>query len=115
MKNIYIYTDFNCHVINEGTMTMVETNFFDEKCDTYIEGFRFIPEGQTWIRKDGKVFIGEMISPWKDYDELCAAQSIYESQIISELKETVAKNEATIAELDAVLLDMAYQTITEGE
>lgn len=104
MKNIYIDTDFKCHVTNDGTMTMVETNFFDEKCDTYIEGFRFIPEGQTWVRKDGKVFIGQMISPWRNYDELHTAQVEYEQ------KQLVEAN-AIIAELDAALLDITYNNL----
>lgn len=75
---LYIDSDFKCHVTNDGTMTAVKTDFFDDKCDTLIEGYRFIPGGKTWTRSDGIVFTGEMIAPWKPYNELAAAQSQYE-------------------------------------
>ena len=42
---IYIDSDFKCHITDDGTMTQVETDFFDGKCDTYIEGYRFLPAG----------------------------------------------------------------------
>ena len=70
MKTIHIDSDFKCHVSNDGTMTAIETDVFDGKCDTFIEGYRFVPNGETWTRSDGVVFLGEMIAPWKDYDEL---------------------------------------------
>ena len=75
---IYLDTDFKCHTSNDGTMTAVETDFFDGKCSTFIEGYRFVPAGQRWTREDGRVFRGEMIAPWKPYAELAAAQVQYE-------------------------------------
>jgi hypothetical protein len=78
MKTIYIDSEFKCHISNDGTMKSVETSYFDGKCDTFIEGYRFIPDGETWTRSDGTVFQGEMISPWKNYDELDTAQREYE-------------------------------------
>lgn len=79
MKTIYIKPDsFECYVTNDGTMTAIETDFFDGKCDAYIEGYRFVPAGKSWTRSDGRVFHGEMIAPWKDYAELAAAQAQYE-------------------------------------
>ena len=60
MKTIYIEPNtFKCHVFNDGTLIAVETDEFDGKCDTFIEGYRFIPEGETWIREDGKVMNSE--------------------------------------------------------
>ena len=56
MKTIYIGSDFKCHVSNDGTMAAVETDFFDGKCDAFIEGYRFIPSGESWTRSDGVVF-----------------------------------------------------------
>ena len=76
MRTIYIDSDYKCHITNDGTMTAVETEFFDGKCDTLIEGYRCVPNGETWTRSDGEVFWGEM--PWKDYDKLYAAQEQYE-------------------------------------
>lgn len=78
MKTIYLDSEFKCHTLNDGTMIAVETDVFDSKCDVYIEGYRFVPSGETWTRSDGVSFDGEMIAPWKDYNELAAAQSQYE-------------------------------------
>lgn len=78
---IYIDSDFKCHVTNpEGAYQSVDTDVFDGKCDAYIEGYRYIPEGQSWTREDGTVFFGEMLAPWKDYTELEAFQKVYEEQ-----------------------------------
>lgn len=100
MRTIYIDSNFKCHVTDDGTMTAVETDFFDGKCDTFIEGYRFIPAGESWTREDGKVFRGEMITPWKSYSELDAAQREYERQMLAELQE----NSVPISDLEA-----AYQ------
>ena len=78
MKTIYIDAEFKCHTSNDGTMTAVETSFFDGKCNTFVEGYRFVPDGQRWTREDGKVFTGEMVAPWKHYSELAAAQAQHE-------------------------------------
>ena len=82
-KTVYVDSEFKCHVSNDGTMTAVETDFFDGKCDAFIEGYRFVPSGETWTRSDGVVFHGEMISPWKDYAELDNAQREYERQLLA--------------------------------
>ena len=84
MRTIYIDSDFKCHVTDDGTFASFETDFFDGKCDTFIEGYRFVPAGEVWTRPDGKVFKGEMIAPWKPYSELAAAQAQYE-QTMAEL------------------------------
>lgn len=88
---IYIDSDFKCHASDDGTMTAVKTDAFDGKCDAYIEGYRFIPAGQSWTRADGVVFTGEMIAPWKPWAELDAAQREYEREqytaLLSKLSE----------------------------
>jgi hypothetical protein len=89
MKTIYIDSDFKCHISKNGAMTPVETDFFDGKCDAFIEGYRFIPSGENWTRSDGVVFHGEMISPWKDYEELDSAQREYEKQLLAEYAEAL--------------------------
>lgn len=78
---IYIDSDCKCHLENDGTMREVQTDFFDGKCRTFVEGYRFIPHGQTWIREDGATFTGVMIFPWKPYSELDAAQREYEREL----------------------------------
>lgn len=89
MKAIYIDSDFKCRVANDGTMKVVETNFFDGKCDTFIEGYRFVPNSESWTRSDGVVFHGEMVTPWKDYAELDAAQREYERKLLAEYAEAL--------------------------
>jgi hypothetical protein len=80
MRTIYIDEDFKCYTEPGDTLVAVETEFFDGKCDTYIEGYRFLPAGKTWVRPDGAVFGGEyeMVTPWKPLSELEAAQAQYE-------------------------------------
>ena len=89
MKTIYIDAEFKCHITNDGTMTAIETDFFDGKCDEYIEGYRFVPGGAVWEKEDGSVFYGEMIAPWKDHSELDNAQRSYERQILNEYAEAL--------------------------
>ena len=79
MRTIYIDSDFKCHVADDGTFTAVETEFFDGKCDTFVEGYRFVPSGETWTRPDGAIFTGEMIAPHTNYSILAAAQAQYEA------------------------------------
>ena len=76
---IYIDSNYRCHTMNTGgNLREIETDFFDGKCQTFIEGYRFIPTGETWTRSDGVEFTGEMIAPWKNYNELDTAQAQYE-------------------------------------
>lgn len=89
MKTIYLDSDYKCHTSNNGTMKAVETDFFDGKCDAFIEGYRFVPKGETWVRHDGKAFDGEMIAPWRDYSKLDAAQREYEKQLLAEYIEAL--------------------------
>lgn len=77
-------------------MTAVETDVFDGKCDAYIEGYRFVPESEVWIRKDGEVFEGGMVAPWVDWATLDAAQREYERQ-------QLARYESALSEIEAAL------------
>lgn len=89
MKTIYLDSEFKCHVTDDGEMTAVETDFFDGRCTAFIEGYRIIPAGESWTRADGVVFHGEMVAPWKDYNELDAAQREYERQLLAEYAEAL--------------------------
>ncbi len=75
---IYIDSDYKCYAEQAEDLTAVESAFFDGKCKTFIEGYRFVPSGESWTREDGVVFKGEMVAPWKDYSALAAAQAGYE-------------------------------------
>lgn len=79
MRTIYIDSEYRCHTVNDGAIAPVETAFFDGKCTAFVEGYRFVPTGETWTREDGEKFPGEMITPWKPYSELAAAQAQYEN------------------------------------
>ena len=67
---IYLDSEYICHLINDGTMTEIETEAFDGKADAYIEGFRYVPMGETWTRADGEQFQGLMIAPAKNFDRI---------------------------------------------
>ena len=110
MKTIYIDSDFKCHLTDDGTMTRVETNFFDAKCPEFIEGYRFIPAGETWTLEDGTIFQGEMISPWKPWQELDDAQREYERELIREYEKSMTGVQAEADTLRQQLaeLDTAY-------
>lgn len=97
---IYIDSDYRCHVSPGEGLTAVETDAFDGRCRQYIEGYRFVPAGQTWIREDGQEFAGEMVAPWRDYGLLLELQALYE--------EEQAKQADMKAALDAI-----YTGVTE--
>ena len=70
MRTIYIDADFKCHVTNDGTMAAVETDFFDGKCDAYVEGQMV----QLWSEKMVKSFLvlkwlqlGKIMTNWMPY------------------------------------------------
>lgn len=93
---VYIDHDYRCHVSNDGTYKPVETDYFDGKCDAYIEGYRYIPAGETWTTEGGTEFSGEMIAPWLPWNELDAVQRAYELELIR-------KYEAALQEIEAAL------------
>ena len=93
---IYIDSDYKCHVSTADGRRAVETNFFDGKCAEWIESYRFVPEGDTWMREDGEEFRGEMVSPWKDLGEAYAAQAAY-------VTAQNAQYESALTEIEAAL------------
>ena len=93
---IYLDEDFCCHTSSESAVTTIETDFFDEKAPGYIEGYRYIPAGQTWTRSDGVEFQGEMVAPWKPWAELDSIQRAYE-------QEQAAALEAALTEIEEAL------------
>lgn len=81
---IYIDYDYKCYVSDpDDLLRAVETDVFDGKCQTYIEGYRFIPEGEVWIREDGAAFHGQMVAPWQNMAILQAAQRQYELDLLT--------------------------------
>ena len=93
---IYIDSDYKCHVSAADGRRAIETDAFDDKCDEWIESYRFVPEGETWTREDGEVFKGEMLTPWKDLSNAYAAQAGY-------LAQQNRQYEAALTEIEAAL------------
>ena len=116
MAKVFLDSDFKCHAENDGTMTAVESDFFDGKCTAFLEGYRFVPEGESWTRKDGAVFQGEMISPWQPWEALNKAQAAYERKRYPELVRGFAamktENSALLEDM-AQLVDEVYQSDME--
>ena len=116
MNTLYIDSEYRCHTTNpDGTFREIVLSdnaraFFANKCTAFIEGYCLKPEGETWVREDKKVFSsGEMIAPWKLYDDLDAVQREYERQLLAELQE----NSIPIDTLDAAYqegVNSAYDT-----
>ena len=78
MKTIYYGSDNKCHVTNDGTMTAVETDFFDGMCDAVIEGYCY---------DTSKGYV--QIYPWKFDYELDAIQREYERAKLAEYEESL--------------------------
>ena len=88
---VYIDSDFKCHTTNpDGVFRDFDLVFFNGKCDSFIEGYLYVPYGEAWTRSDGVVFPGEMITPWKPYSELDAAQRQYEREKLADAENALA-------------------------
>lgn len=97
---VYLDSEYKCHLVNDGTMLEFEAPFFDGKCQTLVEGYRYVPAGHSWTRNDGVVFHGEMVAPWKNFNELAQAQALYD--MINE------PNEIAPTRIDEMEAQLAY-------
>ena len=85
---------------------------FDGMCAAYIEGYRFVPAGKTWTAENGTAFRGEMISPWKPWAELDAAQRAYERERAVTLE---AQNAELVEAMAAMVEDVYNQDLAAIE
>ena len=99
---IFIDDEYKCHVSNDGTMREFDLSCFDDKCQEYIEGYCYVPDGEVWIRADGQKFEGEIVTSWKDYSVLADIQSAVDR--------TQEKSDTQITEL----LDVIEELIIGG-
>ena len=77
---VYIDSEYRCHTMNpDGIFREVNDPFFDNKCDTLIEGYCY---------DDSKGYV--QIYPWKDCTELLAAQREYERQKLADAENALA-------------------------
>ena len=90
---VYIDNDFKCFTEPAEGLVEIESSFFDNKCKTLIECYRFIPHGQEWIRNDGIVFKGETASPHTDITTALHAQAAYEEVYLNAVDYVAAYNE----------------------
>ena len=87
----YIDTEYKCHTSNtDGEFREFDLAFFDGKCQEFIEGHRYCPEGESYVREDGEVFQGECFTPWKPSSELDEAQREYEREKLSDAENALA-------------------------
>lgn len=93
---IYIDSDYKCHVSAAEGRRAVETDAFNGKCEEWIESYRYVPAGETWVRGDGVMFPGEMVSPWRDLTDAYAAQAAY-------VTSQNTQYEAALTEIEAAL------------
>lgn len=76
---IYVDSNRHCHTSNpDGIYTEIETDFFNDKCDEFVEGYCY---------DDSRGY--PAIYPWKDYTELDNAQREYERQLLAEYTEAL--------------------------
>jgi len=80
MRTIYIDSDFKCHTANDGTMTEVQTEFFNGKCNAFIEGYCYEVNDN-----------GVRVYPWKPYAELDNMQREYERTQLADYKAALLK------------------------
>ncbi len=100
---IYIDSDYKCHATPADGLTAVETDFFDGKAPGYIDGYRFIPAGQSWTDADGTVYRGEAAFPVTDWEALDKLQRAYEREQIPALTAQNDEYEAAISEIEEAL------------
>lgn len=93
---VFIDSEFKCHLVNDGTMREIETDFFDNKCETFIEGYRYVPEGEVWVREDGEKFTGLMVAPWVNYTELALAQAEYDRKLVTQYERALTEIESAL-------------------
>ena len=90
LMTIYIDADCKCHAAPGEGLAAVETDAFEGRCRQYIEGYRFVPSGQSWEREDGQAFEGEMVAPWREYALLAEFQALYEEEQAKAVEEIAA-------------------------
>ena len=113
---IYIDSDFKCHTQPGEGLREFETTFFNNVPDAYVEGYRYVPEGETWVRKtptynmDHEIigeseteFRGEMMAPWRPWEELDKILREYEQAQNRELNAQNAEYESALSEIETAL------------
>lgn len=53
---VYIDADYKCHVSDDGTHRAFDVPFFNGKCTEFIEGYRYVPSGERWVKPNSEFF-----------------------------------------------------------
>ena len=94
---IHIDSEYKCHATDpDNIYRAFDVEFFNLKCPEFIEGYRYIPMNESWTNQNGVTFTGEMISPWKPWSELDAAQYQYEQKLTMEYSKAFSEIERLI-------------------
>lgn len=124
---IYIDSDFKCHTKPGDGLREFETRFFSNVPDAYVEGYRYVPSGETWVRKTPTYdinhevvgeseteFVGEMVAPWKPWEELDKILREYEQ---TQNRELTAQNAELLDAMASMVEDVYNQDVAviEGE
>ena len=111
---IYIDKGYLCHAEPGEGLEAAQTDFFDGKAPGYIEGYRFIPTGNSWTGDDGTVYLGEAAFPVTDWEALDKIQRVYEREQIPVL---MAQNDELVEAMAAMVEDVYNQDMAsiEGE
>ena len=99
---VYIDNAYKCHVTDDGTRRAFDVPFFDGKCTEFIEGYRYVPSGETWTRADGQTFRGEMIAPCRDYSQISEIQ-IAVDRAQAQAQQTINEYEQALSEIETAL------------
>jgi hypothetical protein len=71
MRTIYVDAENHCHVTGGDGLKAVETDYFDGKCDEYVEGYFYDVEKG-------------ILYPFVPFDQLENAQREYEKRLLAE-------------------------------
>ena len=93
---VYIDTDYKCHVVPIVGARGIEESFFDNKCPSLIESYRYVPAEATWTREDGVAFAGPMIAPWRDIRQYDSEQREYERQQLAQYESALSEIETAL-------------------
>ena len=77
MRTIYVDVENHCHVTGGEDLKTVETDYFDGKCDEYVEGYFYDVENG-------------ILYPWQPFDQLEDAQREYEQNQIADMERALA-------------------------
>lgn len=74
---IYIDAEFKCYTNPAPGLREFEEPFFDGAAPDFVEGYRYIPRGESWTDSSGNIYEGRTFFPWRDSQQLDAAQNAY--------------------------------------